>query len=184
MQQNPENETPPDGGVSFRSMAERTGLEPATSGVTGQHSNHLNYRSARRETIQTPVATDNTRCGRNPPSTHLSAKAVGAEGKQAGIEETGCRRSRPNPPHEPSTCPGAWPNDVRLTPVGKWRIAPGLPEDGSDRVRRLWLWRRIDSQRFRHRPMADDARSHGDWRHHRGGSIHGFAAGTSVTRRR
>ena len=27
-------------------MAERTGLEPATSGVTGQHSNQLNYRSA------------------------------------------------------------------------------------------------------------------------------------------
>jgi hypothetical protein len=28
-------------------MAERTGLEPATSGVTGQHSNQLNYRSAK-----------------------------------------------------------------------------------------------------------------------------------------
>ena len=27
-------------------MADRTGLEPATSGVTGQHSNQLNYRSA------------------------------------------------------------------------------------------------------------------------------------------
>ena len=27
-------------------MAERTGLEPATSGVTGQHSNQLNYSSA------------------------------------------------------------------------------------------------------------------------------------------
>ena len=32
-------------------MAERTGLEPATSGVTGQHSNQLNYRSA-LETLQ------------------------------------------------------------------------------------------------------------------------------------
>ncbi len=31
---------------TFESMAERTGLEPATSGVTGQHSNQLNYRSA------------------------------------------------------------------------------------------------------------------------------------------
>ena len=30
-------------------MAEWTGLEPATSGVTGQHSNRLNYHSA--ETI-------------------------------------------------------------------------------------------------------------------------------------
>lgn len=27
-------------------VADRTGLEPATSGVTGQHSNQLNYRSA------------------------------------------------------------------------------------------------------------------------------------------
>jgi hypothetical protein len=26
-------------------MADRTGLEPATSGVTGRHSNRLNYRS-------------------------------------------------------------------------------------------------------------------------------------------
>ena len=29
-----------------RGMAEWTGLEPATSGVTGQHSNRLNYHSA------------------------------------------------------------------------------------------------------------------------------------------
>ena len=27
------------------SVADRTGLEPATSAVTGQHSNQLNYRS-------------------------------------------------------------------------------------------------------------------------------------------
>ena len=27
-------------------VAERTGLEPATSGVTGRHSNRLNYRSS------------------------------------------------------------------------------------------------------------------------------------------
>ena len=32
-------------------MAERTGLEPATSGVTGQHSNQLNYRSTLSKTI-------------------------------------------------------------------------------------------------------------------------------------
>ena|GEM_PF-356795 len=30
----------------FLNMADRTGLEPATSGVTGRHSNQLNYRSA------------------------------------------------------------------------------------------------------------------------------------------
>ena len=28
-------------------MARRTGLEPATSGVTGRHSNQLNYRRTR-----------------------------------------------------------------------------------------------------------------------------------------
>ena len=28
-------------------MADRTGLEPATSGVTGRHSNQLNYRSVK-----------------------------------------------------------------------------------------------------------------------------------------
>ncbi len=27
-------------------MADQTGLEPSTSGVTGRHSNQLNYRSA------------------------------------------------------------------------------------------------------------------------------------------
>ena len=30
----------------LRTVAEWTGLEPATSGVTGQHSNRLNYHSA------------------------------------------------------------------------------------------------------------------------------------------
>ena len=36
-------------------MAERTGLEPATSGVTGQHSNRLNYRSIELEIVTTPL---------------------------------------------------------------------------------------------------------------------------------
>ena len=31
--------------VSMNMLADRTGLEPATSAVTGQHSNQLNYRS-------------------------------------------------------------------------------------------------------------------------------------------
>ncbi len=30
----------------MKGLAEWTGLEPATSGVTGQHSNRLNYHSA------------------------------------------------------------------------------------------------------------------------------------------
>ena len=32
-------------------FAERTGLEPATSAVTGQHSNQLNYRSFQNEPL-------------------------------------------------------------------------------------------------------------------------------------
>ena len=32
-------------------MAERTGLEPATPGVTGRYSNQLNYRSVRTVAI-------------------------------------------------------------------------------------------------------------------------------------
>jgi hypothetical protein len=40
-----------------KELAERTGLEPATPGVTGRYSNQLNYRSAletlfERRTIQ------------------------------------------------------------------------------------------------------------------------------------
>ena len=30
---------------AYRMLAERTGLEPATPGVTGRYSNQLNYRS-------------------------------------------------------------------------------------------------------------------------------------------
>ena len=39
-------------------MAERTGLEPATSGVTGRRSNQLNYRSNgfREENQTKPVS--------------------------------------------------------------------------------------------------------------------------------
>ena len=36
-------------------MADRTGLEPATSGVTGRHSNQLNYRSATRTLLQSAI---------------------------------------------------------------------------------------------------------------------------------
>ena len=36
---------PPDGRGLFLSVAERTGLEPATPGVTGRYSNQLNYHS-------------------------------------------------------------------------------------------------------------------------------------------
>ena len=36
---------PPEGRGFVFSVAERTGLEPATPGVTGRYSNQLNYRS-------------------------------------------------------------------------------------------------------------------------------------------
>ena len=49
----------------FPILAERTGLEPATPGVTGRYSNQLNYRSAAinhqkngvPKGIRTPVLT-------------------------------------------------------------------------------------------------------------------------------
>ena len=50
-------------------MAERTGLEPATPGVTGRYSNQLNYRSALKLCDIPP---------RKP--SHTSAGVVGAEG--------------------------------------------------------------------------------------------------------
>ncbi len=34
-----------EGGQLLEELAERTGLEPATPGVTGRYSNQLNYRS-------------------------------------------------------------------------------------------------------------------------------------------
>ncbi len=45
-------------------MAERTGLEPATPGVTGRYSNQLNYRSAADATIMKLVYKN---CFHNSP---------------------------------------------------------------------------------------------------------------------
>ncbi len=41
----PETTKPRSSGEALLFLADRTGLEPATSGVTGRHSNQLNYRS-------------------------------------------------------------------------------------------------------------------------------------------
>jgi hypothetical protein len=38
-------------------LAEWTGLEPATPGVTGRYSNQLNYHSMHRHFMPTPTAT-------------------------------------------------------------------------------------------------------------------------------
>ena len=40
-----------DWSIGWWELAERTGLEPATSGVTGRHSNQLNYRSRIRVVV-------------------------------------------------------------------------------------------------------------------------------------
>ena len=40
------NKKGPIGAFFFLYLAERTGLEPATLGVTGRYSNQLNYRSS------------------------------------------------------------------------------------------------------------------------------------------
>ena len=45
-------------------LAEWTGLEPATSGVTGQHSNQLNYHSALKTRTQVMVGAE----GFEPPT--------------------------------------------------------------------------------------------------------------------
>ena len=48
----------------FSHLAEWTGLEPATSAVTGQRSNQLNYHSGIRALTQTLVGAD----GFEPPT--------------------------------------------------------------------------------------------------------------------
>ncbi len=58
-------------------MAERTGLEPATPGVTGRYSNQLNYRSAFLLSRRWPVSA--TPIDQGKP---MARKVVGG----AGIE--------------------------------------------------------------------------------------------------
>ena len=52
-------------------MAERTGLEPATSGVTGRHSNQLNYRS---NGIKTTIPTVAERTGLEPATSGVTGR--------------------------------------------------------------------------------------------------------------
>ena len=55
-------------------LAERTGLEPATPGVTGRYSNQLNYRSRLVENVS---VLSEARIGRNPRTGEaLSIKAA------------------------------------------------------------------------------------------------------------
>lgn len=75
--------TPPFSEVSVYRMAERTGLEPATSGVTGQHSNQLNYRSATKlGSLNAFRRFGNTRndCRQRPAVATNCVRMVAAEG--------------------------------------------------------------------------------------------------------
>ena len=52
-------------------FADRTGLEPATSAVTGQHSNQLNYRSVAFEWFVTRAIFQD---GKDSPAIFFSQK--------------------------------------------------------------------------------------------------------------
>jgi hypothetical protein len=60
------------GSPLFQYLAERTGLEPATPGVTGRYSNQLNYRSKLVYFATTEYSTDKAgdswRSGRGSPT--------------------------------------------------------------------------------------------------------------------
>ena len=62
-------------------MAERTGLEPATSGVTGQHSNQLNYRSK----FSAPGIPGKTRPPFVTGALRLLAERTGLEPATSGV---------------------------------------------------------------------------------------------------
>ena len=63
-------------------MAQRTGLEPATPGVTGRYSNRLNYRCLSvgllSESQKIPIKITGTREGRNlrRPPTQVNTRAL------------------------------------------------------------------------------------------------------------
>ena len=57
-------------------MAEWTGLEPATSGVTGQHSNQLNYHSALKNSLVLRIQAWSLHLLDH----HVTTWVVGAEG--------------------------------------------------------------------------------------------------------
>ncbi len=83
-------------------MADRTGLEPATSGVTGRHSNRLNYRSAETFSDHSSVATSATggRLYQNSPRYQALFKTCwhqkqNRDGGPDGTRTRDLRRDRP-----------------------------------------------------------------------------------------
>ena len=81
-------------------MAEWTGLEPATSGVTGQHSNRLNYHSAEpgddteaptssQQTVESPDAAT------SPATRGLEAEARALRAVTASLQLVGAEGFEP-----------------------------------------------------------------------------------------
>ncbi len=68
-------------------MADWTGLEPATSGVTGRHSNQLNYQSIEQQDdtcLGTAIATANRYCMRKVADwTGLEPATSGVTGRHS-----------------------------------------------------------------------------------------------------
>src|SRR5690606_40347041 len=77
-------------GRPFLHVAERTGLEPATSGVTGQHSKQLNYRSALA--LLVPRKTGPLTCTWKAPA---GPAPSGTTGGADGTRTRDLRRDRP-----------------------------------------------------------------------------------------
>src|SRR6266566_7505923 len=69
-------------------MAERTGLEPATPGVTSRYSNQLNYRSERNQMTTTAASTATTAQG------CAAGETGGDERRRAILNKQGCARRR------------------------------------------------------------------------------------------
>ncbi len=86
-------------------MAEWTGLEPATSGVTGQHSNRLNYHSA----LRPPLYGASGNCARPVEQIFQVRPRLGAV---------------PGPPPPPARLP---------VTAGGFRRASGTPGNGDRR---------------------------------------------------
>ena len=81
-------------GALGEKLAEWTGLEPATSGVTGQHSNQLNYHSA----LDLLTAATLHPYLSNTCSYKNKGAVSGAFGKTGGVDGTrtrDLRRDRP-----------------------------------------------------------------------------------------
>ncbi len=89
---------------SFEIMADRTGLEPATSGVTGRHSNQLNYRSA---------ITDASNCFFEQPS--ITLEGIGGWRGDRTPDPRLVRAMLSQLSYPPALSVDAYSNDISVT---------------------------------------------------------------------